>query len=102
MEAGVDLETGGKLFVHKNVAEELQAFEPTCNDDHIINIAIAAQEANPDDETALVSNDVCMRLKAKGAGLKHAQEFRSDVVVDDPELLPKGFGTSSPGPTMIN
>lgn len=91
MDAGVDLETGGKLFVYKNVAEELQAFEPTCNDDHIINIAIAAQEANPDDETALVSNDVCMRLKAKGAGLKHAQEFRSDVVVDDPELLPKGF-----------
>ena len=32
-----------------------------------------------------------MRLKAIGIGVKHVQEFRSDVAIADPELLPKGY-----------
>ncbi|BAV80842.1 PhoH family protein [Vibrio phage RYC] len=86
---GIDLPTGGKLYVLPNVKEsDAQLIEATCNDDHIINLAMDLQ-LNSD--SILVSNDVCMRLKAIGLGVKEVQEFRSDVVLDDPDLLPQGF-----------
>lgn len=89
---GVDLPTGGKLFVAKNVNvdnEDSDYILPTCNDDHIINVALYLQ--NNGTPTILVSNDVCMRLKAKGIGVEEVQEFSSDVIVEDPEFLPKGY-----------
>lgn len=43
------------------------------------------------DEAILVSNDINMRLKAKGAGMSHAQEYRNDVVVEDTNELPEGY-----------
>lgn len=88
---GVTLPTGGKLFVAKNIDTENTEgtfFTPTCPDDHIINVALNLQYKGG--EVVLVSNDVCMRLKAKGIGVAEAQEFRSDIVVEDPELLPRG------------
>lgn len=89
---GVDLPTGGKLYVTKNVesTSELQLISPTCNDDHIINVVLDLQHQKKED-VVLVSNDVCMRLKAKGIGVKEVQEFSSDIIVDDPEFLPKGY-----------
>lgn len=91
IDVGVDLENGGKLFVVPNVEYHSKAIliEPTCNDDKIINVALHKQSQG--DETVLVSNDVCMRLKAKGIGVRQVQEFRSDIIIDDPELLPAGF-----------
>lgn len=90
---GVDLPTGGKLFVAKNTTqppENVQLIDVTCNDDKIINVALMLQQVK-DSEVVLVSNDVCMRLKAKGIGVEEVQEFSSDVIVEDPEFLPKGY-----------
>lgn len=94
IEDGVPLPTGGKLFVAKNLVSPLEGvpfIEPTCNDDKIINVTLRLQHNHNKDEIVLVSNDVCMRLKAKGIGVKEVQEFTSDVIVDDPESLPKGY-----------
>lgn len=85
---GVELGTGGKLYILKNTEEEY--IKVTCNDDKIINNALGLQHTHGD-SVFLVSNDVCMRLKAIGIGVKHVQEFRSDVAIADPELLPKGY-----------
>lgn len=90
---GVSLPEGGKLFVRNRVdVENLSAhIKPECNDDHIINISLAYQEENPDVKVTLVTNDINMQLKAKGIGVKHAEEYNSDVIIEDPALLPKGF-----------
>lgn len=89
---GVSLPTGGKLFVSPNVDYNSIPFgiKPTCNDDHIINVAGYTQEILKE-EVVLVSNDICMRLKAKGIGLNHVQEFNGDGIVRDPNTLPKGY-----------
>lgn len=91
IDKGVDLKSGGKLYVAPNVEShtEVDIIKPTCNDDNIINVALHLQHAGKD--AVLVSNDVCMRLKAKGIGVREVQEFRSDVIVEDPELLPQGY-----------
>ena len=91
IDVGVDLVGGGKLWVMPDVESYTGAkiLKPTCNDDKIINITLHLQHL--DNDTVLVSNDVCMRLKAKGIGVKQVQEYRSDVVVDDPDLLPQGY-----------
>lgn len=85
---GVELPTGGNLYILQTKGEEF--IKVTCNDDKIINNTFALQNQYGDD-VILVSNDVCMRLKAIGVGIKNVQEFRSEVVVADPDLLPKGY-----------
>ena len=92
IQEGVSLSTGGKLFVIPNVDHNSIAFgiKATCNDDHIINVAGYLQDVNKE-EAVLVSNDICMRLKAKGIGLNHVQEFNVDGIVRDPNTLPKGY-----------
>lgn len=59
-------------------------------DNTIINTALELQEKHTDYEVVLVSNDINMRLKGKGAGLKFAQAYKRDVVVSDADLLPTG------------
>ncbi|CAM0057192.1 PhoH-like phosphate starvation-inducible [Vibrio phage K406] len=87
--SGIELATGGKLYILPNVTQSpAQIITPTCNDDHIINLAIDQQLHR---KVTLVSNDVCMRLKAIGIGVTDVAEFRSDVVLQDPDLLPEGF-----------
>lgn len=91
LDKGVELPTGGKLYVIPDVEASTPSttINPTCNDDKIINVSLHLQYLGK--KVVLVSNDVCMRLKAKGIGVKEVQEFRSDVVVEDPELLPQGY-----------
>lgn len=96
---GVDLPTGGLFTILPNPPKDFEGIEVTCNDDTIINNALYAQEyfanfsVGREDtyEVTLVTNDLCMRLKAKGAGVLNVQEYRNDIVVQDPDLLPKGF-----------
>ena len=42
-------------------------------------------------QVVLVTKDINMRLKAKGAGLAHVEDYRSDQLIDDIRLLAKGF-----------
>ena len=61
------------------------------NDNRIINVALKLQSQQPDAFVCLVTKDINMRLKAKGSGLEHVEDYRRDVVLDDIDLLAKGY-----------
>ena len=61
------------------------------NDDRIINVALHLQQENPEVCVCLVTKDINMRLKAKGSGLEHVEDYRKDKVVDDIQLMAKGY-----------
>lgn len=60
-------------------------------DNRIINLALYLQKTRIDREVVLVTKDINMRLKAKGAGLVHVEDYRTDQLIDDVKLLAKGF-----------
>jgi len=61
------------------------------NDNRIINAALQIQEKNPSKKVVLVTKDINMRLKAKGAGLAHVEDYRTDQLIDDIQFLTKGY-----------
>lgn len=61
------------------------------NDNRIINVALNLQDTNPDAVVCLVTKDINMRLKAKGSGLERVEDYRNDKVLDDVDLLAKGY-----------
>jgi len=61
------------------------------NDNRIINVALKLQAENPSDFVCLVTKDINMRIKAKGSGLVHVEDYRKDRVLDDIDLLATGY-----------
>lgn len=61
------------------------------NDNRIINAALYIQEHQPANKVVLVTKDINMRLKAKGAGLAHVEDYRTDQLIDDIQFLTKGY-----------
>jgi PhoH-like ATPase len=61
------------------------------NDHRIIQSALAIQKQHQDTKVVLVTKDINMRLKAKGAGVKHVEDYRTDQLIDDIRFLSKGF-----------
>ncbi|MBA6293470.1 PhoH family protein [Colwellia sp. MB3u-70] len=61
------------------------------NDNRIISSAIYLQAKNPDNKVVLVTKDINMRLKAKGAGLAFVEDYRTDQLIDDIKFLTKGY-----------
>ncbi|MCV6590544.1 MAG: PhoH family protein [Marinobacterium sp.] len=65
-----------------------------CKDNLIINSALHLQQQHTDQHSAreiiLVTKDINMRLKALGAGLQRVEDYRTDQLVSDLELLPSG------------
>lgn len=61
------------------------------NDNRIINVALTLQSQNPGAYVCLVTKDINMRLKGKGSGLEHVEDYRNDKVLDDIDLLAKGY-----------
>jgi len=68
----------------------LDATQDQANDNRIINVAIRLQAGNPDSFVCLVTKDINMRIKAKGSGLMHVEDYRRDRVLDDIDLLARG------------
>lgn len=60
-------------------------------DNRIINLALYLQKIRQDRQVVLVTKDINMRLKAKGAGLAKVEDYRTDQLIDDIRLLAKGF-----------
>lgn len=91
---GKDRETKlGKLSVFPD--HELtvrQGFLPDIKnkDNLIINCALHLQSTTTHREVVLVTKDINMRLKAMGAGLEKVEDYRTDQLVSDIELLPAG------------
>jgi PhoH-like ATPase len=61
------------------------------NDNRIINVALRLQSENDEHFVCLVTKDINMRIKAKGSGLLHVEDYRRDRVLDDIDLLAKGY-----------
>ena len=61
------------------------------NDNRIINAALHIQKQNQDKRIVLVTKDINMRLKAKGAGLAYVEDYRTDQLIDDIQFLTKGY-----------
>ncbi len=61
------------------------------NDNRIINVALILQKRNKDDFICLVTKDINMRIKAKGFGLENVEDYRRDKVLEDIDLLAKGY-----------
>ena len=61
------------------------------NDNRIINAAIYIQDSYLSHKVVLITKDINMRLKAKGAGMKHVEDYRTDQLIDDIQFLTKGY-----------
>jgi PhoH-like ATPase len=61
------------------------------NDNRIISTAIHLQAQKPKSKVVLVTKDINMRLKAKGAGLAFVEDYRTDQLIDDIQFLTKGY-----------
>lgn len=61
------------------------------NDHRIIQTALALQQQHLNTKVVLVTKDINMRLKAKGAGVKFVEDYRTDQLIDDIRFLSKGF-----------
>lgn len=61
------------------------------NDNRIISTAIYLQNTHQQKKVVLVTKDINMRLKAKGAGLAFVEDYRTDQLIDDIQFLTKGY-----------
>src|SRR5690554_457275 len=59
-------------------------------DNRIINCALHLQATFPHRQIILVTKDINMRLKALGSGLHRVEDYRTDQLVSDIEMLPAG------------
>ena len=80
-----------QLINHDNKAPYLDGTPRQANDNRIINVALHLQAHHPDDYVCLVTKDINMRLKAKGSGLEHVEDYRKDQVIDDIQFMSKGY-----------
>ncbi len=79
------------IFADLNMAQSQQVFTSNENDNRIINVALLLQEEFAPQQVVLVTKDLNMRLKAKGAGLGHVEDYRTDQLVSDIKYLSKGY-----------
>lgn len=98
--AGVDLtriqgdhQANGTLaiFPDYQLTQDDSALSLTENDHRIIQAALNIQRKHEPADVVLVTKDINMRLKAKGAGMRFVEDYRTDQLIDDIRLLTKGF-----------
>lgn len=79
------------IFADSSLSEAEQRFTSDANDNRIINLALHLQQARAPQTVVLVTKDINMRLKAKGAGMQHVEDYRTDQLVSDIKYLSKGY-----------
>ena len=86
------LEPGKLMIVNDHYVDEHVGMLPGGENDHrIINAALHLQKVKAPRKVVLVTKDINMRIKAKGAGLSHVEDYRTDQLIDDIRFLTKGF-----------
>ncbi len=96
VDSGVPIERGkndplGLLSICSSLKGVIDCALPdTLNDNKIINQVLALQRKHREEKVVLVTKDINMRLKARACGLD-AEDYSSDQLVDDIDLLSKGF-----------
>jgi PhoH-like ATPase len=90
--AGQTAPTGSlSIFADLNMVEAQQVFTSNENDNRIINVALHLQKKLAPRQVVLVTKDINMRLKAKGAGMGLVEDYRTDQLVTDIKYLSKGY-----------
>ena len=80
-----------QLLADNSEVPFLDVTQDQANDNRIINVALRLQAENPNELVCLVTKDINMRIKAKGSGLANVEDYRRDRVLDDINLLAKGY-----------
>lgn len=75
--------------------ETVKAFADKAGDNRILNAVLYLQKKSAPREVVLITKDINMRLRAKGAGVKHVEDYRTDQLIEDVRYLTKGFQTVS-------
>lgn len=90
--AGESAPTGHiSIFSDHNLKDEHRVFTSNENDNNIISAALFLQNDQSPRQIVLVTKDINMRLKAKGAGLAHVEDYRTDQLISDIQFLFKGY-----------
>ena len=90
--SGVSAPTGTlSIFADHGLPVDQQVFTSNENDNRIINAALHLQGMKVPRQVVLVTKDINMRLKAKGAGLAHVEDYRTDQLIKDIKYLSKGY-----------
>jgi len=83
---------GTLIIINDNLlADSISGLPGNENEHRIINCAVNLQKQHPHCKVVLVTKDINMRLKAKGAGLKFVEDYRTDQLIDDIALLSSGY-----------
>jgi len=80
-----------QLIQANDTVPYLDGTQDQANDNRIINVALKYQLDHPAEFVGLVTKDINMRIKAKGSGLAHVEDYRHDRVLDDIDLLATGY-----------
>lgn len=79
------------IFADYLLAEEVHAFPSKEGDNRILNAVLYLQKLHAPVPVVLVTKDINMRLRAKGAGVLRVEDYRTDQLIDDVRFLTKGF-----------
>lgn len=73
------------------LTETVKAFADKEGDNRILNAVLYLQNKRAPREVILITKDINMRLRAKGAGVRFVEDYRTDQLIDDVQYLTKGF-----------
>ncbi|MGF1725177.1 PhoH family protein [Photobacterium nomapromontoriensis] len=79
------------IFADYEVTETVHAFADKAGDNRILNGVLYLQAQYAPRDVVLITKDINMRLRAKGAGVIYVDDYRSDQLIDDIKMLTKGF-----------
>lgn len=79
------------IFADLGVAQQEQVSTSNEHDNRIINVALHLQAKLAPGEVVLVTKDINMRLKAKGAGMSWVDDYTTDQLITDIKYLAKGY-----------
>ncbi|WP_375752419.1 PhoH family protein [Vibrio sp. HN007] len=90
-----DKEATGSISILADfeLQETVKAFADKAGDNRILNAVLYIQNKRSPREVVLVTKDINMRLRAKGAGVRFVEDYRTDQLIDDVQYLTKGFHT---------
>ncbi|EOA5469162.1 TPA: PhoH family protein [Vibrio cholerae] len=81
------------ILADYEVHETVKAFTDKEGDNRILNAVLYLQAQRAPRAVVLVTKDINMRLRAKGAGVLYVEDYRTDQLIDDIQYLTKGFQT---------
>lgn len=79
------------IFSDYELDDAIKAFADKAGDNRILNAVLHLQNHHAPRDVVLVTKDINMRLRAKGAGVRYVEDYRTDQLIDDVQYLTKGF-----------